>query len=288
MCVAFKQVSFSYRDGGMSTLPGRVNLDLTIKPGQMVTVLGAPGSGKSTLLQHINGLLKPDQGVIHVLDYKLDASKSNKPPIELRRRVGLVFQYPEQQLFEETVAKDLAFGPLNFGASKEEAEQAAKRVAHAMGLDASLLEKSPFQLSSGQMRKAAIAAVIASEPDLLLLDEPTASLDPVSRRELMQLLQNQCRTYGRSVIMVTHRLEEAMPFTDEFIVMHQGRLLFQGDAAALLERQDVLEAAGLAIPPAYLLTSKLTALFELESNSGYIDPAELAVQIKQRVLERER
>ena len=214
MGISFKNVSYRYKDENVTAQLGLDDVTLELTEGRMIALLGAPGSGKSTLLQHLNGLLVPDQGRIHILDFTMDSQAASDVPNELRRRVGLVFQYPESQLFEATVEKDLLFGPLNFGATEAEASQAALIAAEAIGLDAAVLTKNPFELSSGQMRKAAVAAVLASDPDILVLDEPTASLDPASRIELMQMLHNLCQQHGKTIIVITHRLEESISYAD--------------------------------------------------------------------------
>lgn len=256
MGVSFEEVSFHYREGGINTGSGldQITLDFTV--GRFTAVLGAPGSGKSTLLQHLNGLLLPDQGRVRVMDYHLLPGEG-KVPAGLRKRVGLVFQYPELQLFDETIEKDLCFGPLNFGASLEEAKAKAHRAAMAMNLDLALLGKNPFELSSGQMRKAAVAAVLAAEPDILVLDEPTASLDPVSRKELLELLSKLTRSEGKTVIMVTHRLEEVLPFADEYAVLGDGKLIFHGDGEELLQQRQILEQAGIMLPASIRLAEAL-------------------------------
>lgn len=280
MGITFEQVSYSYKERALKEQLALDHIDFSLGANQFITIVGAPGSGKSTLLQHLNGLLRADHGSIHLLDMDIPAHPA-KLPKQLRQRVGLVFQYPEQQLFQQTIWKDLLYGPLNFEASAAEAELAARSAAEAMGLDEALLAKTPYQLSSGQMRKAAIASVLAAKPDIIVLDEPTASLDALSRSELMQLLHRQCQEQQRTVIVVTHSLEEVLPYTNQMMVMHKGKILFSGEPYALMRRTDVLDAAGLQIPAAYQLYFALKEPLELSELHPYPDASRLAAAIKQ-------
>lgn len=194
----------------------------------------------------------------------------------LRKRVGLVFQFPEKQLFESTVREELMFGPLNFGASRAEAEEAADKAAAALGLDASLLQRSPFELSGGKMRKAAIAAVLAADPDIMVFDEPTASLDQDSREELLQLLSKLAREDGKTIIMVTHRLEEVLPYAEQYVVLKDGKAVIQGDSSMLIKQSDLLAEAGIVLPSSIRLLLELSDRFDAPLPEGYCDPAKAA------------
>ncbi|CAM4053071.1 ATP-binding cassette domain-containing protein [Cohnella lubricantis] len=196
-------------------------------------------------------------------------AKDPAVPAGLRKRVGLVFQFPEQQLFEETVRRDLMFGPLNFGLGEAEAAAAADKAAQELGLDEELLEQGPFDLSGGQMRKAAIAAVLAAEPDVLALDEPASSLDQASREELMQLLRDWCDRRGKTIVIVTHRLEEVLPYADEYVVIDRGRNEYQGDAATLLRRPEIMAKAGVLAPA----SARLLAGAAERAGAGIVPPA---------------
>jgi len=279
MGITFEQVSYSYKDRALAQQLALDHIDLSLEANQFITIVGAPGSGKSTLLQHLNGLLRADHGLIHLLNLVISTTPA-KLPKKLRQRVGLVFQYPEQQLFHPTIWEDLMYGPLNFEASKTDAELAARAAAEFMMLDDEILAKTPYQLSSGQMRKAAIAAVLAAKPDVIVLDEPTASLDALSRLELMQLLHRQCREQLRTVIIVTHSLEEVLPYTDQIIVMDNGKVIFSGAPHALMRNTDALDAAGLQIPSAYQLYFALQESLELNELQQYPDASKLAAAIK--------
>lgn len=249
MAISFEQVTYTYPGGfGAGSLPALKGINLQLESGRMIAVLGPPGSGKSTLLQHCNGIVRPTEGVVRVMDFMIEPDVRLKDPNELRRRVGLVFQFPERQLFEATVEEELIYGPRNFGSSLEEAKEKARVVCEQLGLATSLLEQSPFRLSGGQQRKVAIGSVLVSDPDVLALDEPTSSLDPVSREELLQLFRKLVDERGKTVVIVTHRLEEVLPYADEYVVIHEGEVRFHGGAEELLAREDLLLAAGVKLP----------------------------------------
>jgi len=248
MAITFNQVSYEYDAKSMWSQAALQGVDLHIEAGKLAAIVGATGSGKSTLLQMFNGILKPTSGTVQVLDVTMVAGEKSPKLQQLRKRVGLVFQFPEQQLFEDTVEKDLCFGPMNFGFSLEEAKERARVSMERMGLDLELLSRNPFQLSGGQMRKVAIASVLAMDPDILVLDEPTATLDPVSRAELIQLLYRLCQDEGRTVIIVTHRMDELLPFADQWMVLHEGRTVFEGTVKAFVEQADQMERYGIVVP----------------------------------------
>ena len=299
MAITLRQVSYTYHTAGLWHQGALRHIDLDIKAGQFVGIAGASGSGKSTLLQLFNGILKPSEGTVQVLDVTLQGEpeqggkgrrkrqKRQKQPKlnELRRRVGLVFQFPEQQLFEETVEKDLCFGPLNFGMSLEEAKERAAAAMSSMGLDLSLLQRSPFELSGGQMRKVAIAMVLAMDPDILVLDEPAASLDPVSRQGLLQLLDNLCRQEGKTIVLVTHRMDEVLPLADHWIILDRGQVSFEGTVKELMKRSECLKAAGLTIPASMECWLSVAALHGLEDEQPCLSPAAMAERI-QRLLDQ--
>lgn len=249
MGILFNEVSYAYQARTMLEHTALEAINLQIEAGQFVTVLGGTGSGKSTLLQHMNGILLPTEGCVQVFDYSIQACEPLRNANALRKRVGLVFQFPEQQLFAQTVAEDLTFGPLNFGASDEEALQAAYEALDQLGLDHSLMARHPYELSGGQMRKLAIATVLASHPDIIVLDEPTAFLDPASREELLALLHKLCKEYGKTIVVVTHRFEEAMVYTDQLMIMRQGKLLLNDQLQLIEDLTISLQEAELALPP---------------------------------------
>ncbi len=197
-------------------------VNLTISTGKVTAIIGATGSGKSTLVQHLNGLLLPTHGSLELYDYKIESGKSIKGLKNLRKQVGLVFQFPEYQLFEETILKDVAFGPKNFGDSEEEAQKKAKLACEMVGLDGKFLERSPLDLSGGQKRRVAIAGILAMQPQALVLDEPTAGLDPQGAKQMMSLFVRYNQELKKTVLIVTHDMEHVMNYCDEVIVMKDG------------------------------------------------------------------
>lgn len=222
------------------------NVDLTISRGEFVGLIGHTGSGKSTLVQHMNGLLKPTSG--HVLFDGRDIWEDPKFTRQIRFRVGLVFQYPEYQLFEETVYADIAFGPKNMGLSKDEIDARVRRAAGFVGISEAELAKSPFDLSGGQKRRAAIAGVIAMEPEVLVLDEPSAGLDPRGREELLAHIRAYHKERGNTVVLVSHSMDEIAQNVDRIAVLSDAHVLMSGTPREVFARADELVAAGLDVP----------------------------------------
>ena len=228
------------------------DVSLSIQRGEFVGLIGHTGSGKSTLIQHFNGLLKPTSG--RVLFDGEDIWKDVKFTREIRFKVGLVFQYPEHQLFEETVYQDISFGPKNMGLSEEEIRARVERAAQFVGITDAELQKSPFDLSGGQKRRAAIAGVIAMEPDVLILDEPTAGLDPRGRESILQNIRDYQAAQHAAVVMVSHSMEEIASNVDRLLVMNHGQNVMNGTPAEVFSHAEELVEMGLAIP-------KMTQLF---------------------------
>ena len=219
---------------------------LDIHKGELLGIIGHTGSGKSTLIQHLNGLLRPNEGRV-LLDGK-DIWENPKQIRSVRFRVGMVFQYPEHQLFEDTIYKDIAFGPKNMGLSEEEIDRRVRQAAAYVGLDRSLLEKSPFDLSGGEKRRAAIAGVMAMEPEVLILDEPTAGLDPRGREQILAMIQDYRKTRNTTVLLVTHSMEDVARVADRVLVMAEGQVAMLDTVEAVFSRAEELEAIGLAVP----------------------------------------
>ena len=222
------------------------NIDLDIEQGEILGVIGHTGSGKSTLIQHLNGLLTPSEGEITFRGTPLNASKEFAR--DVRFHVGLVFQYPEYQLFEETVYRDIAFGPKNMGLSEAEIDMRVREAAASVGLDDALLDKSPFELSGGQKRRVAIAGVVAMRPDVLVLDEPTAGLDPHGRENILRYIKDYNQRTGATVLFVTHSMEDIAQTADRILVMREGRVLMTGSPEEIFSQAEILESAGLSIP----------------------------------------
>lgn len=232
------------------------NINFDIYDGETVAVIGHTGSGKSTLVQHLNGLLKPDEGTITVGGTEITAPGTSM--LEVRKRVGLVFQYPEYQLFEETVAKDVAFGPKNLGLSDEEVESRVKDAIEIVGLDYDeIKDRSPFELSGGQKRRVAIAGVIAMKPQVLILDEPTAGLDPGAHRDILNMIEEIRETEGNIIVFVSHNMADVAALADKVMVMDGGRLLMMGTPREVFSQKERLTEVGLSVPPVTELMAEL-------------------------------
>ncbi|MDL2206466.1 energy-coupling factor transporter ATPase [Eubacteriales bacterium OttesenSCG-928-N13] len=222
------------------------DINLDVMQGEFIGLIGHTGSGKSTLIQHMNGLLKPTSGAIFVDGHDLTDKKTDLRSI--RKRVGLVFQYPEYQLFEETVALDIAYGPKNLGLSQDEIDERVSTAASQLGLDEATLAQSPFELSGGQKRRCAIAGVLAMQPDVLILDEPIAGLDPRGREEMLGLLTNLHEQRGCTMVMVSHAMDDVARLCSRILVMNQGTLAMQGTPDEVFARGDELIQMGLGLP----------------------------------------
>jgi len=232
------------------------NVSLSIQDGEIIALIGHTGSGKSTLIQHINGLLKPDSGSI-IVD-GIDITNKKVKLNDIRKKVGLVFQYPEYQLFEETIEKDISFGPKNLGLTQEEVKNRVLRAMSAVGLDyETYRNKSPFEISGGQKRRTAIAGVVAMEPKVLILDEPTAGLDPQGRDEILRQIQIFHRDYKMTIILVTHSMEDVAKVADRVIVMDHSKCILDGSIHDIFTQIDALESVGLAVPQVTYLMREL-------------------------------
>ena len=247
MGIALENVSYTYQEGTPLASTALSDISLTIEDGSYTALIGHTGSGKSTILQLLNGLLVPSQGSIQVFDTLITANSKNKDIRQIRKQVGLVFQFAENQLFEETVLKDVAFGPKNFGVSEEEAEKIAREKLGMVGIDESLFERSPFELSGGQMRRVAIAGILAMEPAILVLDEPTAGLDPLGRKELMNLFK-QLHLSGMTIVLVTHLMDDVAEYADQVYVMEKGRLVKGGKPSDVFQDVVFMEEVQLGVP----------------------------------------
>ncbi|MDD7281626.1 energy-coupling factor transporter ATPase [Floccifex sp.] len=223
-------------------------VNLTIPEGKVTAIIGQTGSGKSTLVQHLNGLLLPTAGELEVCGFHIQPLLKIKDVKQLRKEVGLVFQFPEYQLFEETIEKDIAFGPKNFGATEQEASELVRKILPVVGLDESYLERSPFELSGGQKRRVAIAGILVLNPKVLVLDEPTAGLDPQGSKEMMTLFMNLNRQAHKTVILVTHDMEHVMKYCDHVIVMDHGNVAHEADVKEFFQNPDWLLNIGINPP----------------------------------------
>ena len=247
MGIALENVSFTYQEGTPLASTALSDVSLTIEDGSYTALIGHTGSGKSTILQLLNGLLVPSQGSVRVFDTLITSTSKNKDIRQIRKQVGLVFQFAENQIFEETVLKDVAFGPQNFGVSEEDAEQIAREKLALVGIDESLFDRGPFELSGGQMRRVAIAGILAMEPAILVLDEPTAGLDPLGRKELMNLFKKLHQS-GMTIVLVTHLMDDVAEYANQVYVMEKGRLVKGGRPSDVFQDVVFMEEVQLGVP----------------------------------------
>ncbi|WP_155287450.1 energy-coupling factor ABC transporter ATP-binding protein [Lacticaseibacillus zhaodongensis] len=258
MDITFDHVSYTYQAGTPMAGIGLDDVSLRIRGGDYTAIIGHTGSGKSTLLQHLNALLKPSAGTVTIGDRVITSDTSNKNLKPLRQKVGMVFQFAESQLFESSVERDVAFGPQNFGVPAAEALALAKKSVAQVGLPETVLAKSPFDLSGGQMRRVAIAGVLAMQPEILVLDEPTAGLDPAGRRDMMQLFA-KLHADGQTIVLVTHQMDDVADYADRVLVMDQGKLVKSGTPQDVFQDADWLTAHQLGLPHTASFALKLQA-----------------------------
>lgn len=280
MDITFENVSYTYQAGSPFEHQALEDISFRVPSGSYVAIIGHTGSGKSTLIQHLNGLTLPTKGTVQVGPYSL--SKENKPKDmkTLRSKVGAVFQYPEHQLFEETVVKDIAFGPKNFGVSESEIERRIKEIVPLVGLQDELLERSPFELSGGQMRRVAIAGVLATKPEVFVLDEPTAGLDPRGQKNIMDMFYNIHQSEKVTTILVTHSMEDALKYADHVIILNKGKVYMEGKPEEVLIKTNSLRKVNLDIPESILFLKNYIDYFSLEKDLSVKSITELADFIK--------
>ncbi|HHV95109.1 MAG TPA: energy-coupling factor transporter ATPase [Clostridiaceae bacterium] len=253
MAIVVENLSYIYLKGSPFERKALDNVNLVINQGEFVGIIGHTGSGKSTLIQHFNGILKPTSGKV-IVD---GIDTSNKGLKELRKKVGIVFQYPEQQLFEETVYKDIAFGLKQLNQSEDEIDKKIRKVIKIVGLDEDILEKSPFELSGGQKRRVAIAGILVMEPSILVLDEPAAGLDPKGRNEIFGFLQKLYNQTKITIIIVSHNMEEVAKIVNRVIVINKGKIAMDGSPREVFSNVSALENIGLSAPQITYLMKKL-------------------------------
>ncbi|KWW21602.1 MULTISPECIES: energy-coupling factor ABC transporter ATP-binding protein [Peribacillus] len=255
------------------------DVNISMEQGTYTAIIGHTGSGKSTLLQHLNALLKPTKGRVIIGDRTIEAGKKEKALRPIRQKVGIVFQFPEHQLFDETVEKDICFGPMNFGVSENDAKQLARKAIGQVGLSEEILDKSPFDLSGGQMRRVAIAGVLAMEPEVLVLDEPTAGLDPRGRKEIMDMFYELHKREGISTILVTHSMEDAAKYADDIIIMHQGTVFKKGTPQEIFSDPEQLLDLGLDVPDTVRFQLKLQKELGVRFDHPCLNIGDLAIEI---------
>lgn len=285
MDIQLQQVSFAYAKGTPFEKKALFNVDLHVPHQQYTAIIGHTGSGKSTILQHFNGLLKPTEGTVIIGERKITAGEKQKDLKSLRKHVGIVFQFPEHQLFEETVLKDVMFGPLNFGFPEEEARAFAIDKLRLVGLGEEFYEKSPFELSGGQMRRVAIAGVLAMNPDVLVLDEPTAGLDPRGQKEIMDLFYNLHKQMKLTTILVTHSMEHAARYADQVAIMHEGKCVAVGSPREIFADVGMLKQYRLQPPRIVQLQKKYEEVANKTLPKVCLTEEELAKSIAKSILE---
>lgn len=248
MSIKFKQVAHTYGQDTPFSFQALEDVNLEIEPHKITAIIGATGSGKSTLVQHLNALLLPTHGEVTIEDKVIVANEKPKQLKALREKVGLVFQFSEAQLFEETILKDVMFGPKNFGKSEEEATILAKEALTLVGIEEDYYDQSPLELSGGQKRRVAIAGVIASNPSILVLDEPTAGLDPQGTLAMMQLFLDLNKERSTTILLVTHDMDHVLRYADNVVVMNKGKMIYHNDKYSLFENAQLLNDLGLVVP----------------------------------------
>ena len=271
MSITFKEVEHIYSENTPFAYHALKGVNLKITDQSFTAIIGQTGSGKSTLIQHINALLLPTSGSINIDEYLITATDKPSKLKPLRKKAGLVFQFPEYQLFEETIEKDIIFGPMNFGVSEEEAKKIAHNVLKTVGLDEIYLNKSPFDLSGGQKRRVAIAGILAMNPDILILDEPTAGLDPQGTNEMMSLFK-RINESGKTIILVTHDMNHVLQYCDEVVVMNHGKVEKHDTVTNVFKDSEYLNSLGIDLP---IITNFIIKLnnqgFNLDSSINNIE-----------------
>ena len=283
MDISLQQVEYRYQANTPFEHLAIQDVSIDIPTGTYMAIIGHTGSGKSTILQHLNALLQPTEGTVLIGNREIKAHQKNKNLKDVRQKVGIVFQFPEHQLFEETVEKDIIFGPMNFGVSEQEAKRRARAALPHVGLSEDILEKSPFDLSGGQMRRVAIAGVLAMDPDVIVLDEPTAGLDPRGRKEIMEMFYQLHQERNLSTILVTHSMEDAAKYADQIVIMHQGRVVNKGTPEEIFSAPTELIKMGLDVPEVVRFQLKLEEKTGLKLDKVYLSIEDLSSAVAKKV-----
>jgi energy-coupling factor transport system ATP-binding protein len=285
MGIQFKDVSYGYQsiEGGLFQAIKDINVEIAAT-GEFITLIGETGSGKSTMVQHMNALITPQSGSVEIFGVKL--CKQMKKDVKLnplRQKVGLVFQFPEYQLFEETVLKDIMFGPKNFGVSEEEATKRAKEVIKLVGLDESYLDRSPFNLSGGEKKRVSIAGILAMEPDILILDEPTSGLDPKGRDRLLDLFMDIHKKTKKTILVITHDMNTVYTYGSRVLVLNKGRLVYDGLPNELFSDQNIKDW-NLDLPDILSLQKHLENIYQKNLSKSPSSTKELLLLVKEELL----
>ena len=283
MDIRFQDVSYTYQKNTPFESRALYDIDLTISDGSYTAIVGHTGSGKSTVLQHLNALKIPTEGTVTIGDRVISEHTENKKLKPLRKKVGIVFQFPESQLFEETIAKDIAFGPKNFGVSDEEADKLVRELLPLVGLSVDFIDRSPFDLSGGQMRRVAIAGVLALEPEVLVLDEPTAGLDPRGREDIMNMFYKLHKERGITIVLVTHQMEDVANYADHMIVLQKGTVKREGSPREIFQESGWLTSLNLGVPQTVQFANDLEEKFGWEFDYLPLTTDELAEQVAMKL-----
>lgn len=283
MDIRFQDVSYTYQKNTPFESRALYDIDLTISDGSYTAIVGHTGSGKSTVLQHLNALKIPTEGTVTIGDRVISEHTENKKLKPLRKKVGIVFQFPESQLFEETIAKDIAFGPKNFGVSDEEADKLVRELLPLVGLSVDFMDRSPFDLSGGQMRRVAIAGVLALEPEVLVLDEPTAGLDPRGREDIMNMFYKLHKERGMTIVLVTHQMEDVANYADHMIVLQKGTVKREGSPREIFQESGWLTSLNLGVPQTVQFANDLEEKFGWEFDYLPLTTDELAEQVAMKL-----
>lgn len=280
MGIKFEQVTHTFKNpDGKTRFIAMENIDLEINElNEFVMVCGHTGSGKSTLIQHMNALLFPTSGKLEIFG-RVIKPKRNRKLNEIRKKVGLVFQFPEYQLFDETVLKDVMFGPINFGLKKEEAKEKAIKALEMVGFEEKLYNQSPFRLSGGQMKKASIAGILALEPEIIVLDEPTRGLDPKSSEEIMELFDDIHKKYNKTIIVITHDMDIVSKYAKRVVVLNEGKIVYDGNKENLFTNKD-FESFHLDYPSSMKLAINLKNKLNLDINTNVYTLEELMDELE--------
>lgn len=288
MGITFKNVGYTYQPKSPFEHRALHDISFHIPSGTFVAIIGHTGSGKSTLIQHLNGLLQPTEGEIKIGDYTLSSEKKLKEMKALRSQIGVVFQYPEHQLFEETVEKDIAFGPKNFDVPEDVITKRIKEVMPRVGLSEEMLDRSPFELSGGQMRRVAIAGVLASKPSIYVLDEPTAGLDPRGQKEIMNMFYDMHQEGNQTTILVTHSMEDALHYADYIIILNKGEKYMEGKPADIFTQEEAIKKVHLEIPESIQFMKQFNEKFNANLSLTKQSTEEIATKVQQILLDKSK
>lgn len=286
MSIEINHLEHTYNAGTPFAHQALKGIDLSIPEGKVTAIIGQTGSGKSTLVQHLNGLLIPSAGTLDICGFHIQPLLKIKDIKQLRKEVGLVFQFPEYQLFEETIEKDIAFGPKNFGIEEEKANELACKILPMVGLDESYLQRSPFELSGGQKRRVAIAGILVLDPKVLVLDEPTAGLDPQGAKEMMTLFMDLNKKQGKTILLVSHDMEHVMRYCDHVIVLNDGKVLQESDVRTFFEHPEWMIEVGIN-PPAIIRLKMMLQNKGFKIPDSILDMPSLVECIKGQVIDHE-